>query len=101
MAEHPPRQPVDPALHLPVDPPPVPLPMLTRASVTFHTNDDDKDADTRVDIVVGLDERLVVARISDMFGHFADHTDSGPYTLLLEHPVNREQLKRGIVDLRM
>src|SRR6266436_7867679 len=82
----------------PVPPPPDPL--LTRASVTFHTNDDDKDNDTLVEVEVRLsDQRTVVAKLSDYLGHFPDHSDAGPFTLLMVHPARRSQLRTGSVNI--
>jgi hypothetical protein len=50
-----------PSSHFPVAPPDTD-PILTRASVTFHTNDDDKKADSRVKVDVRLsDGRTIVA----------------------------------------
>src|SRR5215475_13927679 len=71
----------------PVPPPPDPL--LTRASVTFHTNDDDKDNDTLVEVEVRLSDQTVVAKLSDHLGHFPDHSDAGPFVLLMVHPARR------------
>jgi hypothetical protein len=84
----------------PVDPPP-PDPVLTRASVTFHTNDDDKDDDTLVEVEVRLsDQRTVVAKLSDYLGHFADNSNAGPFTLLMvKAPVHRSQLQTGSVSV--
>jgi hypothetical protein len=76
--------------------PPPPDPLLTRASVTFHTNDDDKDNDTLVEVEVRLsDQRTVVAKLSDYLGHFPDHSDAGPFALLMVHPARRSQLRTG------
>jgi len=84
----------------PVDPPP-PDPVLARASVTFHTNDDDKDYDTLVEVEVRLsDQRTVVAKLSDDLGHFADNSNAGPFTLLMvKAPVHRSQLQTGSVAI--
>jgi len=76
--------------------------MLTRASVTFHTNDDDKDDDTRVDIYVRLaDKRTIVAKLVECLGHFSDHSDAGPYNLVLIKSVSRDELRTGNVDLEI
>jgi hypothetical protein len=85
----------------PKRPPPQP-PMLTRASVTFHTNDEDKDDDTQVDIFVyAADQKTVVAKLTECFGHFNDNSDSGPYNLVLVKSVSRDDLKMGHVDLEI
>jgi hypothetical protein len=80
----------------------MPDPILTRASVTFHTNDEDRDSDTLVTVNVLLnDGRTTVATIEDHFGHFDDHSDAGPFTLLMVRPVSRELLKTGRVEIQL
>ena len=81
----------------PVPPPPDPL--LTRASVIFHTNDEDKDSDTLVEVEVRLSGGTVVAKLSDHLGHFNDHSDAGPFVLLMVQPVHRSQLRTGSVNI--
>ena len=71
-------------------------PTLARASVTFHTNDDDKDHDTAVGIAVVLRDETI-AYIYDEFGHFPDHSDSGPYTLLLVRRLPRHAIRQANV----
>jgi hypothetical protein len=39
------------------------------------------------------DQRTVVAKLSDCLGHFPDHSDAGPFTLLMVHPARRSQLR--------
>ena len=80
----------------PDDPPPPDNPMLVRASITFHTNDDDKDHDTSVGVYVVLRTEQI-AYIYDEFGHFPDHGDSGPYTLLLQQPLPRHAVRQATV----
>src|SRR5205814_9570056 len=80
--------------------PPPDNPMLARASVTFHTNDDDKDHDTAIGVYVVLRDELI-AYISDEFGHFPDHSDSGPYTLLLVHRLPRHAIRQAKVVVEM
>ena len=82
----------------PVPPPPDPL--LTLARVTFHTNDEDKDSDTFVEVEVQSSQRTVVAKLSDWLGHFDDHSDAGPFTLVMVQPVQRSQLRTGSVIIR-
>jgi hypothetical protein len=84
-----------PAKPPPYEPPPD-NPLLERASVTFHTNDDDKDHDTAVGVYVVLREDTI-AYIYDEFGHFPDHSDSGPYTLLLEWRAPRHAIRQARV----
>ena len=75
--------------------------ILTRASVGFHTNDEDKDDDTRVDVTVRLIDQTVVASIADEFGHFDDHSDAGPFDLLITQAANRGALKTGSVAVKI
>jgi hypothetical protein len=73
--------------------------LLTRASIMFHTNDDDKDADSRVEVAVELMDKTLVASIADEFQHFDDNSDAGPFTLLLSGAVTRGALKTGNVSI--
>ena len=41
--------------------------VLTRASIMFHTNDDDKDAESRLEVAVVLIDKSPVASISAKF----------------------------------
>ena len=75
--------------------------ILTRASVGFHTNDEDKDDDTRVDVTVRLIDQTVVASIADEFGHFDDQSDAGPFDLLITQATTRGALKAGSVAVKV
>ena len=75
--------------------------ILTRASVGFHTNDEDKDDDSRVEVTVRLMDQTVVASIADEFGHFDDHSDAGPFDLLITQAANRGALKTGSVAVKI
>jgi hypothetical protein len=66
-----------------VQPPP---PVLTAASVSFHTTDNDKDGDTNVSVYV-LCGGTTVASVSGTWGHWNDNSDNGTYQLnVVEHP---------------
>ena len=75
--------------------------VLTRASVTFHTNDEDKDDDSRVEVTVRLMDQTVVASIADEFGHFDDDSDAGPFDLLITQAATRRALKTGSVAVKI
>lgn len=75
--------------------------LLIRASVSFHTNDEDKDDDSRVDVTVRLMDQTVVASIADEFGHFDDHSDAGPFDLLIKQAATRGELKTGSVAVKI
>ena len=75
--------------------------ILTRASVSFHTNGEDKDDNTRVEVTVHLMDQTVVASIADEFGHFDDHTDAGPFDLLITQAATRGALKTGSVAVKI
>jgi hypothetical protein len=80
---------------------PTPKPTLVGANITFHTNDEDKDSDTLVSVSVQNSAATVAAQIEDNFQHFADHSDAGPYDLLLVNPLTRDQLKTGHMIIRI
>jgi hypothetical protein len=71
---------------------------LEAASISFHTNDEDKDHDTNV-LVSVQKGTTVAAEISDQFGHFGDNSDSGPFDLLLVNALTRDDLKTGNVTI--
>jgi hypothetical protein len=61
--------------------------VLTRASVMFHTNDDDKDADSRVEVIVNLIDKTLVASIADEFQHFDDNSDAEAHPVVPGSPI--------------
>ena len=75
--------------------------VLTWASVSFHTNDEDKDDDSQVEVTVRLMDQTVVASITDEFGHFDDHSDAGPFDLLITQAASRGALKTGSVAVKI
>ena len=80
-------------------------PTLTGVTITFQTNDDDKNDDTRV--VVDVDALLprgktVVAQIAGEFGKFGNDSEAGPFALCVLVPtVTRNQLKTGSVTIQI
>src|SRR5438105_8707167 len=74
---------------------------LSEATISFHTNDDDKDFDTNVTVTVRDSSNVVAARISDDFGHFPDHSDNGPFNLAMQNPSSKEALQTGSVEIRI
>ena len=75
--------------------------VLTRASISFQTNDEDKDDDTLLDVTVALMDGTVVAQVSDFFGTFHDNHEDGPYDLELVDPRTRGEMKGGNVTLKI
>jgi hypothetical protein len=71
-------------------------PALTEAQVSFHTNDKDKDDDTHVTVTVRQGDGTIAARIDDDFGHFNDHSNNGPFGLLILNPADKTDLSRTI-----
>jgi len=68
------------------------MPNLKNCSITFHTNDEDKDHDTHVTVTVTDENDLVCAVIDNDFGHFNDQSDAGPYQLVVKNPQTRQSL---------
>ncbi|QIG49439.1 hypothetical protein G5V57_17980 [Nordella sp. HKS 07] len=102
MVKPPVKLPTKPLPIKPDVPPPDRDPLLTRASISFHTNDDDKNTNTQVNVAVRVDEdRIAVAAISGHFNRFGDHSDAGPFTLLILAPVRMERLKSGRVEVHL
>jgi hypothetical protein len=75
--------------------------VLTRASIRFQTNDEDKNDQTLLDVIVALIDGHVVARVSDFFGTFHDNHEDGPYDLELVDPKTRGEMKGGNVTLNI
>jgi hypothetical protein len=75
--------------------------VLTRASIRFQTNDEDKDDDTLLVVIVALIDGHVVARVEDVFGTFHDNHEDGPYDLELVDPRTRGEMKGGNVTLNI
>ena len=74
--------------------------VLSRASVTFHTNDEDKDNDTWVNVTVKLiDGSTGVTGTTDQFAHFGDNSDAGPFDLIPVKQATRGELKTGSVTV--
>ncbi|MDX6687046.1 MAG: hypothetical protein QOF86_3174 [Baekduia sp.] len=75
--------------------------VLTRASIRFQTNDEDKNDQTLLDVIVAQIDGHVVARVSDFFGTFHDNHEDGPYDLELVDPKTRGEMKGGNVTLNI
>jgi len=75
--------------------------LLREATVSFHTNDEDKDHDTNVTIEVRAGSGQMTARVSDTFGPFHDHTNTGPFNLTILNHSGKEDLQGGNVLLRV
>ena len=80
---------------------PDPNAVLSGATVSFHTHDDDKDHDTNVTVTVRQHDGTIAAHLSDPFGHFADHSDSGPFNLELFNPGTRGEVQGGNFTVRI
>jgi hypothetical protein len=77
------------------------MPTLTEAQVSFHTNDEDKDDDTHVTVTIRQRDGTIAARIDDDFGHFNDHSNNGPFGLLILNPAEKAELNQGNVTVRI
>jgi hypothetical protein len=74
---------------------------LLQAMVSFHTNDEDKDDDTHVTVTVRQVDSTLAAHIDDDFGRFDDHSDDGPFGLLIVNPATKNELRTGNVTVRI
>lgn len=75
--------------------------VLANCSIRFHTNDDDKDAETLVNVNVIDASDVVAAHVSNFFGHFPENSDDGPFQLQLVNPSSRESLQNGRLNLEI
>lgn len=74
---------------------------LANCTIRFHTNDEDKDGNTHVTVDVLDFDNVVAAHIDEDFGHFDDHSDSGPFPLAVQNASSRDKLQRGVVTVRI
>src|ERR1043165_9821899 len=65
--------------------------VLTGASVSFPTTDEDKDGDTFVTVNVMAGPRAV-ATLGGTFGHFNDNSNAGPFGLAVVEPIRKDAL---------
>jgi hypothetical protein len=77
------------------------MPKLSNASISFHTNDEDKDDDTHVTLEVRDQNNVMAARVDNDFGHFDDHRDNGPFGLVVRNPSEKIDLQRGSVKIHI
>ena len=75
--------------------------LLENCTISFHTNNEDKDADTHVTVKVYDAENNLSALISNDFGHFDDHSDSGPYGLVIYNPSTYTSLQHGNITIHI
>jgi hypothetical protein len=75
--------------------------LLRNASISFHTNDEDKDDDTHITVTMKDKDNIVSALISNDFGHFDDHSDTGPYALTILNPSSRGSVQSGSVTIHI
>ncbi|MEW2625501.1 hypothetical protein [Streptomyces sp. NPDC048106] len=75
--------------------------VLQEATVSFHTNDENKDHDTNITIEVRDNRGGMTARVSNTFGPFNDHTNTGPYNIPVLNHTGKDELRGGTVLLRV
>src|SRR5713101_773416 len=77
-------------------------PVLTAASVKFHTTDtDDKDFDTHLTVTVRQRDGLIAARVDGDFGQFPNNSDNGPFDLQIENASPKPALAGGSVEVHI
>lgn len=74
--------------------------ILTAATIHFHTNDEDKDSDTHVTILVRDENGVTAARIDSNFVRFADNSDH-TYPLVVKNASTNVAMQRGSVYIRI
>jgi len=77
------------------------MPQLTNSSVSFRTNDENKDHDTNVTVEVRDNVGEMVARVSDTFGPFDDQISHGPFQLEVLNQAEKATLREGNVLIRI
>src|SRR5207248_2244921 len=74
---------------------PAPVIVLTGATITFFTHDDDKDNDTFLNVQVVAPGGRVCAGLSGTFGLFPDQSTRGPFGLSVQSNVLKDSLPGG------
>ncbi|MFE9423540.1 hypothetical protein ACFYNO_11340 [Kitasatospora sp. NPDC006697] len=74
---------------------------LQGASVSFHSDHDQKDRDTSVTVIVRDIDGNTAARISSTFGLFEAYSDDGPFQLAILNHTPGELLRGGQTTLRI
>ena len=75
--------------------------VLVSAVATFHTNDDDKDWDTRLSIFIRRRDSSEVAFIRNIMGRFPDHTNNGPFGLSIKVNIPKTEVATCHTDLEI
>jgi hypothetical protein len=73
---------------------------LAKATVLFHTNDEDKDDDTHVTLWVRDRNNTTAAFISSDFAHFDDHSDN-TYPLQVTNRSSWDSMNQGTTTIRI
>lgn len=77
--------------------------ILTRAQVAFHTNNDDKDHDTKLFTTLRDNTGNVVAQLDEHFGDdtWHDNEDDGPYELRRVAGASWSSMRHGRLNIRI
>src|SRR5262249_31220692 len=70
-------------------------PTLTAATVSFHTDDENKDNDTHVTVTVRQREGYIAVRIDSDLRKFSDNSESGPFNLVVLNAARKSELRPG------
>ncbi len=76
-------------------------PVLSDATISFHTSKESKDHDTHVTLTVRQLDGTMAARISNDFGEFTKHSNNGPFNLVLVNASPKNQLRSGNFTIRI
>jgi len=76
-------------------------PTLVGATISFHTNDEDKDGNSHVTVTVKDGSKIICARTDSDFGRFGDNNDNGPFGLDIFNPSTRAAVQAGTVTIRL
>ena len=74
---------------------------LTSASISFRTNDENKDWDSHVTITVKDGSKIIAARTDSDFGVFNANTNYGPYGLDIFSPSAKSSVQAGTITIRI
>ena len=75
-------------------------PILSSVTISFHTNDDDKDPDTLVFVTINLSNRTKVAHIDQIEDAFSINSDSKAYPLKVDTNITEDQIPGGTILIK-
>ena len=75
------------------------MPKLANGCIKFYTNGAGKEEGTKVNVAVRDENDVIAAFISDGFGRFEEHSNSGPFDLTIVNESEKVGIRGGSIDV--